>query len=165
MIPLRPAVFVLILLAAAACGSSAPLADGAASPDALARAVLEAIRTNDRAGLARLAVSEREFREHVWPRLPASRPERNLPFSYVWGELRQKSDAALAATIQRYRGRLFEVMTVSFSRATDYVEYKVHREATFRVRDSTGNESDLRVCGSLLEKDGLWKVFSYVVDD
>jgi hypothetical protein len=165
MIQLRPAVFVLILLAAVACGSSTPLADGAASPEALARAVLEAIRTNDRAGLVRLAVSEREFREHVWPRLPASRPERKLPFSYVWGDLRQKSDAALATTIQRYRGRLFEVRNVSFSEATDYVEYKVHREATFGVRDSTGNESDLRVCGSLLEKDGVWKVFSYVVDD
>jgi hypothetical protein len=161
----RPAVFVLMLLAAAACASSTPLADGAASPDTLARAVLEAVRTNDRARLAALAVSEREFREHVWPRLPASRPERNLPFSYVWGDLRQKSDLALTGTIEQYRGRLFSLRKVSFTDVTDHVDYKVHREATFRVRDSTGNESDLRVCGSFLEQDGIWKVFSYVVDD
>ena len=165
MIRLRPAALVLLVLAGAACNSSTPLADSVGSPEALARAVLEAVRTNDRARLAALAVSEREFREHVWPRLPASRPERNLPFSYVWGDLRQKSDLALTGTIEQYRGRLFELLKVSFSGATDYVEYKVHREATVRVRDSTGNESDLRVCGSFLEKDGVWKVFSYVIDD
>jgi hypothetical protein len=165
MTRLRPAAFVLFLVAVAACGSSTPLADGAVSPEALARAVLEAVRTNDRARLAALAVGEREFREHVWPRLPASRPERNLPFSFVWGDLRQKSDTTLTGTIQRYRGRLFELLKVSFSGVTDYVDYQVHRDATFRVRDSTGNESDLRVCGSFLEQDGIWKVFSYVVDD
>jgi hypothetical protein len=154
-----------LVLGLAACNSAPPLANAHPSAESLATAVVEAVRQADRPALEALAVSEREFREHVWPRLPAARPERNLPFSYVWGDLRQKSGLALAATIQQHRGRLYDVMTVSFSGATDYIDYKVHREATFRVRDSTGNESDLRVCGSLIEKDGAWKVFSYVVDD
>jgi hypothetical protein len=35
----------------------------------------------------------------------------------------------------------------------------------FRVRDTAGQEQALRVCGSFIEKDGAWKVFSFVVDD
>ncbi len=52
-----------------------------------------------------LALNEIEFREQVWPELPAARPERNLPFSYVWGDLRQKSDANLERTLARHGGR------------------------------------------------------------
>ena len=29
----------------------------------------------------------------------------------------------------------------------------------------SGGSSELRVCGSFIEKDGVWKVFSYVVDE
>jgi hypothetical protein len=162
-----PRLFVVasLVLWLAACNQTLPLANTHASAAALATAVLNGVRAADRQALEQLALSEREFREHVWPRLPAARPERNLPFSYVWGDLRQKSELALTATIQRYRGRLFDVIHVSFSEVTDYVDYKVHRDATFQVRDSAGRESDLQVCGSLIERDGAWKVFSYVVDD
>ena len=147
-----------------ACSSAVPLADGAPTAEALARQVLEAVRTADRPALERLAITEREFREHVWPRLPASRPERNLPFSFVWGDLRQKSTTTLAATVSTYRGRLLELVSVSFGGLTDYVDYKVHRDAAFLVRDTSGRESTVRLCGSFLERDGVWKVFSYVVD-
>ena len=55
----------------------------------------------DRARLDALALSEQEFRDHVWPDLPAARPERNLPFSYVWGDLHQKSNISLARDAAR----------------------------------------------------------------
>ena len=32
-------------------------------------------------------------------------------------------------------------------------------------RDETGAMTELRLFGSIIEKDGGWKVFSYVVDD
>ena len=97
--------------------------------------------------------------------LPAARPERNLPFSYVWGDLHQKSDQALAGVLSREGGRRFELVGIRFAGESDYRTYRVHREATLRVRDASGMELDLRVCGSMLEKGGAWKVFSYVVND
>jgi hypothetical protein len=97
--------------------------------------------------------------------LPAARPERNLPFSYVWGDLRQKSAQALAAVISREGGRRYELVGVRFAADTDYETYRVHRDATLLVRDRSGMEFDLRVCGSMLEQDGAWKVFSYVIGD
>ncbi len=96
--------------------------------------------------------------------MPAARPERNLPFSYVWGELRQKSAQALGAVISREGGRRYELIDVRFDGDTDYRTYRVHRETTLRVRDAAAWNSTCACVGSMLEQDGAWKVFSYVVD-
>lgn len=149
------------------CGRTSPLlANAFPSVEQLAAAVVDAVSRNDTATLRALALDEQEFREHVWPELPAARPERNLPFSYVWGDLRQKSDQALAATVARYTGRRYTLVSVRFDgEATRYPSYVVHRETVVKVRDDQGVEADLRLFGSSLEKDGAWKVFSYVADD
>jgi hypothetical protein len=126
---------------------------------------LDALARRDRPGLEALALNETEFRDHVWPQLPAARPERNLPFSYVWGDLHQKSDQSLSAVMSREGGRRYELIGVRFAANSDYQTYRVHREATLRVRDSNGSEVDLQVCGSFIEQSGAWKVFSYVVGD
>jgi hypothetical protein len=152
------------LAAAAACSRVPPLANTHPSPSSLAEAVLEAVAAGDRAALEALALSETEFRDHVWPQLPAARPERNLPFSYVWGDLRQKSGLSLDQTMSAHGGQRYELIDVRFEGVTTYDTYRVHRRATFRVR--AGSETtDIRVCGSMIEKDGEWKVFSWVVDE
>jgi hypothetical protein len=147
------------------CGGAAPLRAALESPDAVARAVLAAIEHGDREALRSLAVDEAEFRAHVWPALPAARPERNLPFSFVWGDLHQKSEASLSTTLARYKGRRFEFVGVRFAQgSTRYASYDVHRESVLQVRAADGQPAELRVLGSMLVKDGRWKVFSYVVD-
>ena len=161
-----PRVLALVLAgAAAACGSVPPLASEFRSSEGLATAVLDAFARGDRARLEQLALDEREFRDHVWPDLPASRPERNLPFSYVWGDLRQKSSNQLTATLAAQRGKRYRLRRVHFDSTTNYAHYVVHRDSMFDVVDDAGVESRLRLCGAFLEKDGVWKVFSYVVDD
>lgn len=154
---------VVGLLATSAC-STPPLANTSDSPEALARAVLDALHARDRTRLQELALTEEEFATHVWPSLPAARPERNLPLSYVWGDLRQKSNLALTNTLTAHGGKRYQLLDVSFGDVTPYAGYRVHRESTFRVRDTSGAEAEIRVCGSMMEKDGRWKVFSYVVD-
>jgi hypothetical protein len=147
-------------------GSALPLAGTRESAEALARAVLEALGRKDRTALEALALNEREFRDHVWPDLPAARPERNLPFSYVWGELRQKSALVLSDTLATHGGTRYELLSVRFARQTTYPGFVVHHEATFRVRKPGGDaDVDVNVCGSMLVKDGGWKVFSYVAND
>jgi hypothetical protein len=150
----------------AACASfRTPLTDTRDSPAAVAQAVIEAVTAGNSAALASLALSEQEFREHIWPELPSARPERNLPFSYVWGDLHQKSGASLAATLARYRGQRLTLVDVRFGDATTYDGYTVHRDSVFVVRTPDGTTDDVRLCGSMVEQSGRWKVFSYVVGD
>lgn len=159
-------VLVIGFAALAACGpSKPPLAATRDSAAAMAQAILDAVAAGDRAALAGLALSEQEFHDRVWPELPAARPERNLPFSYVWGDLHQKSEESLSALLAAHASRRYTLMDVRFGDRTPYQTYTVHRAATFLVRDAGGQELDLRLCGSMIEQDGRWKVFSYVVND
>jgi hypothetical protein len=151
-------------LGMAACNSKPALTNTSDSPEALARVVLAAIQARDRSRLDEVALSAQEFEDHVWPSLPAARPERNLPLSYVWGDLRQKSNLALTHTLQAHAGRRYELLAVRFAEVSPYAGYRVHRESAFRVRTADGEELDLHVCGSMIEKDGRWKIFSYVVE-
>jgi hypothetical protein len=156
------------LAIATGCGGSSTsfLSNAYPSTEALSTAVIAAVERRDTAALRAVALNEEEFREHVWPELPASRPERNLPFSYVWGDLRQKSDAGLALTLQRHGGRRYALVSVRHvGETTHYPSYVVHRETVLHVRDEAGMVTDLRLFGSVIQKDDVWKVFSYVVDE
>ena len=148
---------------AAAC--SRPLSDSADSPEQLAAAVLEALASRDRDALLRLAVDETEFRGEVWPELPASRPERNLPFGYVWTDLKTKSDAGLDRVLAEHGGLRYQLQQLRFNRpSTKYDSFLIHREAMVDVRAPDGTALTLQLFGSVIQKGGRFKVFSYVVD-
>ena len=142
-----------------------PLTRTFASPEALASAVTDALSRTDGAVLAGLALSEEEFRHYVWPSLPVSRPERNLPFDYVWKDLQAKSRAHLAARLNDPALRGLTVTEVAFDgEATEYSGFTVMRKARLHVRDGEGVARSVRLFGSMLRKDGRYKLFSYVVD-
>lgn len=167
------------LLLAAACGEAAR--DGGASPvpdveevsleptfdspDALARAFLDALEREDGERLRSLALSEEQFRVYVWPQLPSSKPERNVPFEFGWGDLHQKSHNALVGTFSRYKGVPLDLVEVRFEDgATDYETYIVHRDARVKVRRENGKEEWLDLFGSVMEWNGRFKLFSNVTD-
>ena len=136
-----------------------------ATPDALASAVLEALEKEQGAALKSLALDRAQFRHYVWPQLPASRPERGLPFEYGWGDLRQKSHNALLRTYDRYKGRSLELLEIKFEDGvTDYETYLVHRDARVKVRLEDGRDTWLDLFGSVMEYEGRYKLFSYVTD-
>jgi hypothetical protein len=136
------------------------------SPEALAAAVLEGLATEDVEALKSLPLTKEEFRLYVWPKLPASRPERGVPLEYAWGDLRQKSGNAIASNYARYKGRKFELLSMSFKDGeTDYESFVVHRKSELRMRDiESGEELSLELFGSVMEWKGKYKLFSYVTD-
>jgi hypothetical protein len=159
------APLLVTALILASCSQPPQLAHTQRSPEDLARAALAALNDGDRQALDALAVTESEFKGLVWPRLPASRPERRLPWTYVWASLHDKSVLYLRSQIadRRYAG--FEVVRVHFAgESTDYGGYRVHRETVVTLRDRSGAESTHRLFGSVIEQNGRYKVFSYVVD-
>ena len=137
-----------------------PVVPGSAGdrrPDALADGAADR--------LAALALNGREFRDVVWPALPASRPERGVPVSYAWGDLNQKSANALRRLVARWGGHRFTLLDVAYDGGTtDYGAFRVHRETRLRVRDENGREIEMRFYGSTLVRGGEHKVFSFVVD-
>ena len=164
---MRLLVLVVASFVILACGESrAPLAHSVESPEALARAVLKAIEQRDSDALHALAINRQEFAEHVWQELPAARPERNLSVSYVWGDLNQKSNIMLRETLAAHGGKKYDLVSVRFlGETTRYPSYLVHRESELTVGDTSGHEQNIRLFGSVIEKNKRFKVFSYVVED
>ena len=154
-----------LLVPPAACARATnPFAHTFESPEQLAAAVGEALERRDADRLLALALSEEEFRTHVWPRLPASRPERGAPFGFVWAQLSSKSRAWLRQSLADHGGGRLEVVRVRFrGDTTDHGPFLVHRDAEVVVNDG-GTERRLRLFGSVLEQNGRYKLFSYVVD-
>ena len=102
---------------------------------------------------------------HVWPHLPASRPDRNVPFEFAWNMLHQTSEGYLQQTMGRLEQELHAVGQVQFAgAATDYGDVTVHRDTEVIVTDPDGKQRTVRLFGAMIEQDGRWKVFSYVAD-
>jgi hypothetical protein len=163
-VAIRACAAVLLILLTTAC-TRGRVANAESSPEALAVAVLNAIHHRDTDRLRQLALNEEEFRDVVWPELPAARPERNVPFGYAWTDLRSKSEAALAGTLQRHGETPLEFVGIRFTGGmTQYRTYVVRRDAALLVRDPAGHEEEIRVFGAMFEQNGQFKVFSYVID-
>jgi hypothetical protein len=115
--------------------------------------------------LERLALTETEFKQYVWPELPISRPESNVPFDFAWGMLHQHSEGYLRETVTEFSGRQLSLKRVELAGAsTSYGDVTVHRDSRLVVETTDGREQTIRLFGSMVEKDGGWKVFSYVTD-
>jgi hypothetical protein len=166
-----------VLLAVALIGSVAlasrgswrtapsPLLNTFHSPHAVAEAVLSSVQTGNLESLEALTLAEPEFRRYVWPELPVSRREANTPFEFVWGTLHRNSEAHLQQTLARFRGQRLALKRVEFQGAsTRYRNVTVHRDTRLVVDTADGTERVVRLFGSMIEQDGRWKVFSYVVD-
>jgi hypothetical protein len=136
------------------------------SPEAVARAVLKGLNSRDLAGLQELAITKHEFRKFVWPKLPAARPGRNIPWDYVWNDLSSKSSMQLQARIHEWQpSGDGTVVKVEFTgETTDYETFRVRRKSAVTIRTPDGHETRHRLFGSIVEQGGRYKVFSYVAD-
>lgn len=160
------ALLAALLACGAACGRSPALDWGLESPQAVAEAVVAALDARDGPALERLSVNEQEFRHLVWPRQPAARPERNIPWDYAWRSLAARSRHQLKGRLHEWsRGQRSTVVALTFAgETTDYGAYRVHRRSVVTLRDAAGRLETIRVFGSLIEQGGRYRVFSYVVD-
>lgn len=113
-----------------------------------------------------MALSETEFREVIWPRLPAARPERNIPWDYVWKDIRQKSRSGLVRLLATHGGRRYQLLAIQTrGHSRRYDGFEVARATELLVRDQRGQERRLRLFGSIVHARGRYKVFSYIIDD
>ncbi len=148
-----------------ACTRSVTLQHTLDSARAVAAAVVDGLNRQDLASLERLAVTEDEFHYLVWPRQPAARPGRNIPWDYAWKDLASKSRLQLRGRVREWSDRGLSLVDVSFEGdTTDYQTYRVHRRSVLTLRDRRGQETRASVFGSMIEQDGRYKVFSYIVD-
>ena len=161
----RPLAVTLLSLLLTGCGATPQPAwsNSFDSADALATAVLDALAAADEPRLARLALSEEELRDTVWPKLPASRDDVGMPWNYFWREHAQRNAGYLKTALAKHGGKGYHLAAVSFDGSTTYDDVTIHREPALDLRTASGPQR-LRLFGSMAERGGRWKLYSFVVD-
>lgn len=135
------------------------------TPEAAAREFLARLEAGETDLIEELALTEEEFRESVYPALPAARPERNTSAGFLWELMAPRSRNSLASTLGRFRGERLELVSVDFlGETTDYGPFRVHRDTVLTVLDSEGTRSVARLFGGMVEQGGRFKIYSFVVD-
>ena len=161
----------LVLLCGLVCAqgcrtaSSSPraLAGAESSPEALARRFLDDLARDDLESMKRLRVSKGEFCAYVFPELPAAKTP-NVTCDWVWDQAALKSMAGMSRMLQQNQGKRYELVSMRFAGTEEHDSYRVLESPVVTVRDETGATSEVRLFGSLLELDGQYKLFSFVVD-
>jgi hypothetical protein len=146
---------------------SSGLIHAQSSIEDLLETLLENIVSEDLQSLETLAVTENEYKKYIWPEVPWSQPEMNMPFSYYWGDHYQKSSWALRRVLAKHGGKKYTLIRVYFAKGErEYSEVKLYRDTRLIVQDEKGNEKELDILGSILELKGKekFKVLSYIHD-
>lgn len=140
------------------------LSNAASSPEQLMIRLLDATSRDDVAALKELRITKDEFCQYVWPELPGSRVP-NVSCDFAWDQATLKSLSGLTRVLDQHRGRKYEFIALRFPGEPERHEsIVVHKAPTVSLRDETGAVHEVRISGSILEIDGQFKLFSFVVD-
>ena len=134
------------------------------SPEALARQFLKAVAAKDLTKLRQMRITKDEFCQSVWPELPSSRIQ-NLSCDFAWDQATLRSEGGLYDLLPRHGGKRYELVSVRFPKGVDtYPSYKILKEPQLVVKDESGRQEEVRLFGSMLEMNGQFKLFSFVMD-
>lgn len=167
----KAAVITLVIAAAittqitAACGTGeSRLKNGARSIDELVSRYLEAVADRDTAAMHALRLSEYEHNEILWPELPASRPEFNMPITFAWENLNLHSHRDANRVLADFSDRHIEIERVDCRKGvTEYPTLKVHGDCWIIGRDGrTGIREEFKLFGSIVESEGRYKIIGIV---
>ena len=135
------------------------------SADALAQAVAQAVSTQNEEAFNRMRISRDEYMNLVWPNLPVSKIvgwKDNADF--VWTQHAAKSDSGLREMMRRYGGNPLQVKSVTLApEATVYGNVTIHSRPVLLFDNSTKPGPAPVLMGSMIEKIGRFKVFSYSI--
>jgi hypothetical protein len=136
--------------------------------EVLAEAILDACLREDKQAMRNMALSKEEFEQFIWPELPASNPKTNVTVDFVWGPLVFRSLNQMERNFRDLKGRKLEL--VSLRHRGELVEYATHRayvdiEVVIRDAETGEEKKGYPLFGTLVEMDGVFKVYSYAPYD
>ncbi|HUF88519.1 MAG TPA: hypothetical protein VMR66_00905 [Gemmatimonadota bacterium] len=137
--------------------------EGAAkSLEDLLRTVERGLAESDTARLHDLMIDQREYREILFPALPASRPPVNASFETVWVLQYPDSYRGLLRLLERYGGREIRVTAVRFDEPDqDFVNFVLHQTSRVDITVDGEPVENVRLFGSVIRIGDQWKVLTY----
>ena len=156
----------MLLIGSAGCSDLAedwPLANARTSPEALARAALQAMAAEDAEALDALRITRDEYETLLWPVLP---DREFMPFEFVWSVTEPRSRKGRREVMAEYKGVPLELVRVELGEEIEaYEEFTLYKEARMIVRRTdTGEEGPLPLMDALVVMGRGWKFMNFKED-
>lgn len=138
------------------------LTGGRESAESLLRELDRLLVTNDTSGFEHIALTRAEFAHLYYETSPVAQAPYELPPELMWFQLQQENRNGVFRLLREFGGRgLGEAALHCSSPATRQGENSIW--AGCRVR-MAADGAGVRLFGSLIERDGVFKILSYAND-
>jgi hypothetical protein len=138
------------------------LAHASAAREALMRRVVRDVTKADSADLAAAAVTPREFIDLVYPSSPYTHPPYEQPPDLVWMQIADPSAAGYRRLLARRGGQTFAYISHACSGKPERQgRNTLYLDCLIVVRDSAREDIKQRWFGTIIERDGRFKILSY----
>jgi hypothetical protein len=140
-----------------ACTGAADLGY-ATSTEELARAVVGALNDADKETLHTLRAGREEYVNILYPAFPKTAFDAD----FAWNNLNRKCVVGVDKWVRRFGSRNLDFVGIRFERPTEtYEGLRLHRGTVLTVRVPDGETRDLKILGSVVEREGRFKLLSY----
>ena len=133
---------------------------GAKSLDALARTMLRAAASGDRASLAHLCVTRKEFAEILWPEFPQSRPVTGATADDGWYFLVRRNEGGIGRLLGDWNGKPLSLVRVERGAFENYRNFRLHRGLTIVAKTPDGEIVRMDELRTVAERKGVFKIYS-----
>jgi hypothetical protein len=139
--------------------------DASPSIDALAERFVDAIARNDTAALRRMVLDRAEFAWLYYPSSHVSRPPYEAPPHLLWGQILAASNEGVSRALVRYGGRPLRFVAATCAQAPRVEDAnRLHERCVLTLRDGDAPSFNARLFGSVIERDGRFKLISFAND-
>ena len=156
-------LLAVLLIYSSSVGCEKPIWENSLdSPDHLGLAVVDALNRKDIEHLNRLRVQREEFLDWIWPEFPASRPPSNFPGDFAWSNMNKKCNIGMKKWITHYGGDNLKYVGIRFEQPQEtYNGFQLLRGTILTLQNAAGEKRDLKILGSVVAKNGRYKLLSY----
>jgi len=138
------------------------LADASSSREALVRRFMSSLARSDTGELARMALQRREFADLVYPESPYTHPPYHQSPALVWYQIQNGSSTGLTRLLRRLGGQPLKYADHRCDPKPDRQgKNEIWTNCTLRIIEPAGDTSTHRLFGSIIQRDGLFKIVSY----
>lgn len=138
------------------------LTGGADSRDALVRRFIGAVEAQDTAALRAMVLSRAEYAHLVYPTSRFTRPPMQQDPALIWFQMQLNSEKGVVRLLRRHGGEDSGFRGYACEDApTVEGENRLWERCTVRLTAADGGDVTLRWFGSIIERDGHFKLMSY----
>lgn len=137
-------------------------AGGSPSREALVRNFMKALAEGDSTALRAMALSAREFADLVYPESPYTHPPYRQSPALVWNQIQNPSKSGLMRLVRRLGKLPLRYVDHSCDADPDRQGHNlIWTNCVVRVRNPSAAAESHRLFGSIIQRDGQFKIVSY----